>query len=272
MVGGGDQVPDAGIVGANFHCHCALSRRRHEFLRRQVFGNYIRHPQAMQARRGQYGAVAFLAGGLAEAGIDVAPDGNDFQIGAEFGNLRGAAGAAGADARAGGVVGQCPAQVGHQGVARVGARRHRSDGHARRQGGRQILKTMHRQINIAGFQAALDFGDENPQPHSGQGRDAVGVASGGDGYYFKNDVRARPAQGRQRQLGLGQGEAAAPGADPHYLTRAVPRPGRVRGGHGGGLCRWRRPGRRGRTSGAPPGSRRRCRQRATPPWAGAAVF
>ena len=151
--------------------------------------------------------------------------------------------------------------MGHERIPGVGSFQHCADGHAVGERGGHILQAMHRHVNLAGFQATLDFFDEYAQSHAGQWRGAVGVALGGYGHDLKGQAGVGLPQGGQREVGLNQSQPAGAGADPHDG------PGIVSGGHDG--CHL---GGRRRTYAGRPGRWLRCRRPATLPSVDAAVF
>ena len=222
-----DRIPGHPVViGADFDGHCALARRGDEFFRLQEFGDDVFETHADQASGGKDRAVALIAGGLAQAGVHVAADRDDLQVGTFFGDLSGAPGAAGADADARGKLVQRGTQVRNKDVPGIGPLEDGSDDHAVGERGGHVLEAVDGHVDFAGFQATLDFLDEHAETHSGQWGVAVGIALGRNGDDLEADVGMGPVQGGEREVGLDQGQPTAAGANPNDV------PGLITDGHG----------------------------------------
>src|SRR5579863_3985358 len=169
--------------------------------------------QALQAGGGQDDGVVFALLEFAQAGVDVAAQGMNVEIGADGLELRLAAQAGGADARALGQVfdiREMPRAESVAGIFSLG-----DGGNFKSWGkfGGQIFQRMHGEIDLAGGEGFFNFFREDPFAKSALGADHsqrnVGdlVAGGVDDFDF--DFVAAVAQERRNVVGLPEGELRA---------------------------------------------------------------
>ena len=183
------------IAGPRLHCQRPLAGRRDEILRRQELGGLAVQPQTQQPGGSQDGAVGLIPPGFAEAGFHIAAQGDDVHLRGIRGQLRGAAGAAGADARPLRQFVQRTAPAVDQHIAGIPAGQ---DGAQRQPVGklrRHIFEAVHRQIEAALQQQLFQFADEDAETHAGQRRGLVGVAAGADGFDLNGEAGRPGLQG-----------------------------------------------------------------------------
>jgi hypothetical protein len=114
-------------------------------------------PQPVEARRGQQQAVHPALGQLRQARVDVAPEVLDPQVGTGAAQLRLAAEARGAHDRAAGELARVP---GDEHVQRVGPLRHGGHDHVLGVRRGEVLRRVHREVDLARLQGADDLGHE----------------------------------------------------------------------------------------------------------------
>jgi hypothetical protein len=83
VVDRGDERADAGIVGAGLERNDALPDRRQEFGDGEDGGSGVRKAEPLEAGEREQGGIDLAGGQLAQAGLDVAAEGNDLEIGAQ---------------------------------------------------------------------------------------------------------------------------------------------------------------------------------------------
>ncbi len=113
------RVGGIGIVGAAFDADGALADGGQERVGRENFGDAMRGAEAVESGFGEHDGVVFAAFDFAEAGVDVAAEIANVEIGAKMKKLRAAAEATSADAGAFAKSGEIRAVVGDEAVADV---------------------------------------------------------------------------------------------------------------------------------------------------------
>ena len=131
--------------------------------------------QAIKTGSGENKGVGMALVKLAEAGVDVAADLDEFKIGSEGQEHGTATRARGADAAMHGKGVQSPIWLADPDVARVGALRHSCEGEASVQRGRKVLKGVDGQVDLSGREGVLNLFDEDAAgvegcPVKGSGR------------------------------------------------------------------------------------------------------
>ena len=215
--------------------------------------------KAAQACAGEQDRVVVACPQLCEAGIDVAAQVPDRDVGAQSPHLAGASRASRADDRSRLEPRGTRGARGEEDVSRVLAFRHAGDGQAVGQRRRQVLVTVHRDIDAPREQRLLDLLDEDTLPAHGRKRAILQSVPGG-----ADDLDPRVPPRIQETFRLPQGQAAPPAADhdgPHARVTASPAGRRPRS------CRREIPHRSPRLPSTPPRDDRdrRSRGSASPP-------
>lgn len=230
------QLAELVVGGAALQDDDASADRRAHDIDWQNFADAAGEADPVQPGHGQDDGVevAFVEPG--EAGVGVATQGGDGQVGEAQPDLRGAAHAAGADDRALGQIRQTRAGAGDGGVADVfagevgGERGSRGGWHI----AGNVLEAVHGEVDLLVEQGTVDLADERSlatelgevtQPH---------VPTRGDLDKFDADVGVLGVQVGGDLLGLVHRHRAGAGADfdqtRHERTLRVsngrPRPGR----------------------------------------------
>ncbi len=177
--------------------------------------------QAAQARGGQDDGVQSFAVELAQPRVDVAPDGDDLEVGAKIAQL----GLPAQRTRAHpGALWQCfqrrERALGDQGVAGILATRNRPQREPLGKLGGEILQAVHGQIDGPVEESLLDLFNEQALVVGRQSRQRGRrqlVARRADGLHRNVESRLGLLEQSPDQMGLGKGQPAAPGADDELL-------------------------------------------------------
>ena len=177
--------------------------------------------QALQSGRGEDDGVVFSLLEFAQAGVDVAAQRMNVEIGADGLELRLAAQAGGADARALGQFLKARIVARAEGVARVLPFGDGGDFESRGKFGGQVFQRMHGEIDASGGEGFFDFfGEHALGADHGEGDVGDFVAGGVDDFDF--DFVAAGAQERGDVVGLPEGELGAAGADAEFSLGREP--------------------------------------------------
>ena len=168
-------------------------------------------PMRIKARGGEdYGVVVAVVE-FADAGVDVAADMGDLEVGAGGLDLDGAPGASGADAGPGGKALQSGAVGGQDHVPGVEAFQDGGEGEVLIHVGWHVLEAVGCGIDLSGAELVFKGGYKDASGiEPGYGGDFVVVSDGVDWDYFDLEVRVRVNYGVGGFSGLGDGEVAGP--------------------------------------------------------------
>ncbi len=180
----------------------------------------FRFAEALQAGRGENDGVVFSLLELAQAGVDVAAQGMNVEIGADGFELRLAAQAGGTDARALRQVFNLRVVARAEGVARVLALGDRGDFESSGKFGGEIFQRVDGEIDASGGEGFFDFlGEHALGADLGEGDVGDFVAGGVDDFDF--DLVSAGAQEGGDVVGLPEGKLRAAGADAEFNGVAV---------------------------------------------------
>ena len=213
-----------GVAGrAGFETEGTLSGRGAEFFRRKAIVDRFRALEAIEAGGGEDECVAFAVVELLEAGVDVAADLDEVDIGAEGEELRAATRAGGADGSAHRQGVEGPVRLADPDVAGVDAFRDGGESELRSELGGEVLEGVDGEVDTAFFEGFFDLLDEDALAVEVGRRDEAGllhaVACGADD--LKLNVVAGVAEGIQDVVGLPEGELRAARADADGIAGIV---------------------------------------------------
>jgi hypothetical protein len=227
----GNGVAEVGVAGfvdgvfgaAGFERECALAGGGTHLCGREALVNPLGAFEAVEASCGEDEGVALALFELAQAGVDVAADLDEGDVGAKGEELGAAAGAGRADAASGGEGVERPEGLADPDVAGVGALRDRGEGELRGELGGEVFEAVDGEVDAALFEGFLDLLDEDALAIEVWRRDEAGllhaVAGGADD--FKFDVVASVAEGVEDVVGLPKGELRASAADADGVAGVV---------------------------------------------------
>src|SRR6266436_3047429 len=150
-----------GIGKAAFGGNRTLAHGREKNLWRKSFGDAIAPAEAVEPGFGEEDGVVFTALGFAEAGVDIAAQVADIEIGANVAKLLLAAKASGADARALAEIGEGGAACRDEAVSNVFAAEDSGKGQAGGDFGRDVLDAVDGDVDRFFHQGVFEFLDEN---------------------------------------------------------------------------------------------------------------
>ena len=175
----------------------------------------LRLAEAIQSGRGEDDGVVFSLLEFAQAGVDVAAQRMNVEVGADGFELRLAAQAGGADARALGQFLKARIVTRAEGVARVLPFSDGGDFESWRKFGGQIFQRVDGEIDASGGEGFFDlFGKHAFGAHHSQGDVGDFVAGSVDD--FNLDFVAAGAQQRRDVVGLPEGKLGAARADAEF--------------------------------------------------------
>ena len=195
----------------------------------QRLGHRVQQAQPRQPRHRQDDGVevarvvvprTLVARHPAEPGRHVPAQVHDLQVGTGREQLGGAPRRPGAHPRARRQRRQGEAVACAQRVARVGPLGDGDQAQALGRCGGQVLHRVHGQVALPGQQGLAQRGDEDAGPAERRERPGEPVAVGADPDQLDRVARPRPERVAERvgdHAGLGDGELAAPRADPHAV-------------------------------------------------------
>jgi hypothetical protein len=192
----GEELGEAGVVGADFQAQGPLAGGGQHAVEVEEFGVGGEKSGAGQSSAGQDDGVELPVADFAEAGVDVAANVGEEEVGTEGGELDAAAQAGGADAGAGREVGEAAAVAGDEDVARVFAPR--DDGGQAQTGGGfggEIFVAVDGEVDAAIEECGLEFAGEKADL-AGGGERGVGFAVAGGGDDFQADGEAGVGAGQ----------------------------------------------------------------------------
>ncbi len=173
--------------------------------------------EAVEAGGGEDEGVALALFEFAQAGVDVAADFDEGDIGTECEDLGAATGAGGADTTSGGQGMERPVGVADPDVAGVGAF---GDGGERELGGElrgEVFEGVDGEVYAAFFEGLFNLLDEDAFAVEVRRRDEAGllhaVAGGADDFHL--DRIASVAEGVEDVVRLPEGKLGAPAADSY---------------------------------------------------------
>ena len=179
--------------------------------------------EAVEAGGGEDEGVALALLEFAEAGVDVAADLDEGDVGAEGEDLRAAAWAGGTDAASGGEGVEGPVLFADPDVAGVGAFGDGGEGELRGEFGGEVFEGVDGEVDASLFEGFLDFFDEDAFAVEVGWRDEPGllhaVARGADDFEF--GVIASVAEGVEDAVGLPESELGASAADADGVVGIV---------------------------------------------------
>ena len=202
------QLAQGGVVFAHLQAKRALARGRQHLRGLKTGADACAQAQPHQTRGRQHDGIKTAFVQLAQAGVQVATQGLDAQVGTHRQQLHHAAKAAGADHGTLGQGREAGVVVGDKGIARVFAFPDRGQHKARRQLHGHVFQRVHGQVRLAGFQRRFQFLDEQPfATHLGQRPVQDLVAPRGHAQQLHRQCKAG-LQGGAHMFGLPQRQAA----------------------------------------------------------------
>src|SRR6202034_770127 len=229
------------IAFANFNAEGTLAGGgAHDFGGDDLFDEF-RFAEALQSGDSQDNCIVFSLLEFAQAGVDVAAQRMNPEVGADRFELCLAAQAGRAEARSLGQIPKAGVMTRAESVARIFPLCDSGDFESRRKIGGQILQRVDGEIDAASGESLFDFLGENsfaePTLRTDHGQGDVGdlIATGVDDFDF--DFVAAGAQERGDVIGLPKSELRAAGADAEFsgaLGGGV-HLGRFRGRGGSGI-------------------------------------
>ncbi len=213
----------AWIRAAGFEGECSLAGGGTDLVGGEALVDGLGALEAVEAGGGEDEGVALALLEFAEAGVDVAADFDEGDVGAEGEDLGAAAGAGGADAAAGGEGVERPVGLADPDVAGVGAFGDGGEGELRGELGGEIFEGVDGEVDAAFFEGFFDLLDEDAFAVEVGRWDEAGllhaVAGGADDFEF--DVVAGVAEGVEDVVGLPEGELGASGADADGIAGII---------------------------------------------------
>ncbi len=165
------------VVNAHFDGKRALAGRRKHLPNAEPCRNPVPEPEPVQSRAGQNNRIVSLLLEFSQAGLDIAANIQNFQVGAQSQDLGLPAYAAGADTRARRELKKAPGATRNQGVLYLLALWNRGDPEAVGDSGGQVLHAVNGKVDLFVQQRLFDFFDENTHSRTrayGRGRVPVG--------------------------------------------------------------------------------------------------
>ncbi len=209
----GQRCGQLGVRGADFQAQGALSGSGQHHLGLDHLTDAAGQAQALEAGGGQHDGVVLAFVEFAQAGVEVAAQGLDAQVGAQGAQLGEPAQAGGAHHRALRQGFERVETRADERVTRVLALEHGGQHEAFGQLHGNVLERVHGQVGAASFKGHFEFFDEQAlAAHLGQRAVEDLVALGGHAQQV--DLAAKAAlQQVAHVLGLPKGEAAFTGGD-----------------------------------------------------------
>ncbi|EWS54435.1 hypothetical protein X551_02751 [Methylibium sp. T29] len=158
--GGPQRRMALGRIGPQLDAERPLARGGDHRVGLEHAADALGQTQALQADSSQHDGVVLAFVELAQAGVEVAAQRLDAQVGPAGAQLAQPPQARGADHRAGRQRGQVGVAWGDPGVTRVLALQHRGEHETDGQVHRHILQRMHREVGVTGLQRGLELLDE----------------------------------------------------------------------------------------------------------------
>ena len=211
-----------GVVGiervlgrAGFERQRSLAGRGSELVNREALVDGLGSSDAVETGAGKDERIAFACFELAQAGVDVAAQLDEVEVGPQREDLGATARAVGADYGCDGQRMERPERLADEGVASVGAWRDRREGEARVELGGQIFQRMDREVDASRGEGFFYLLDEDTFAVDAGRRLEAGilhaVAGGADD--FDGDGVAMAAQEFGDVVGLPERELRAARAD-----------------------------------------------------------